>query len=73
MGRTLEAEEEIIEADLAVRSEAVAHGGEVDRAMVLVDLDGVASAERDVGTAFAGEMSEVALATEGAVRARVSG
>ncbi len=42
--------------------EAVAHGGEVDGAMVLVDLDGVAAAEGDVGAAFAGEVSEDALA-----------
>ena len=34
--------------------EAVAHGGEVDGAVVLVDLDGVAAAEGDVGAAFAG-------------------
>ena len=34
--------------------EAGAHGGEVDGAVVLVDLDGVAAAESDVRTAFSG-------------------
>ena len=47
--------------------EAVAHGGEVDGAVVLVDLDGVAAAEGDVGAAFAGEVGEDALAADGAV------
>jgi hypothetical protein len=62
----LETEEEIVEADGAVRSEAVAHGGEIDGAMMLVDLDGVAAAEGDVRAAFAGEMGEDALAADGA-------
>ena len=53
MGRALEAEEEIVEADGAVGAEAVAHGGEVDGAVVLVDLDGVAAAEGDVRAALA--------------------
>ena len=58
VGRTFEAEEKFVEADLPMRGEAIAHGGEVDGAMMLVDLDGVAAAERDVRTAFAGKMSE---------------
>ena len=53
--------------DVAVGEEAVAHGGEVDGAVVLVDLDGVAAAEGDVGAAFAGEVGEDALAADGAV------
>ena len=55
--------------DVGVEGEAVAHGGEVDGAVVLVDLDGVAAAEGDVGAAFAGEMGEDALAADGAVGA----
>ena len=51
---------------LAVGGEAVAHGGEVDGAVMLVDLDGVAAAEGDVRAAFAGEMGEDALAADGA-------
>ena len=68
MGWALETEEEVIEADLSVRGEAITHGGEVDGAMVLVDLDGVAAAEGDVRTAFACEMGEEALTADGAVR-----
>ena len=44
MGRALESEKKVVEADGAVRGEAVAHGDEVDGAMVLVDLYGVAAA-----------------------------
>ena len=53
--------------------EAVAHGGEVDGAMVLVDLDGVAAAEGDVRAAFSGEVGEDALAADGAVGVRLGG
>ena len=69
MWAALEAEEELVEAeivDVGVRGEAVAHGGEVDGAVVLVDLDGVATAESDVRAAFAGEVGEDALAADGA-------
>ena len=65
----LEAEEEVVEAeflDIAVGGEAIAHGGEVDGAVMLVDLDGVAAAEGDVRAAFSGEMGEEALAADGA-------
>ena len=44
VGRALEAEQEVVEADDSVGGETVAHGCEVHRAMVLVDLDGVAAA-----------------------------
>jgi hypothetical protein len=67
-----EAEEEAVctdVLDVSVESEAVAHCGEIDRAMTLVDLDGVASAESDVGAAFAGEVGEAALAADAAVGA----
>ena len=66
VGRALEAEQDLVESDVAVGEEAVAHGGEVDGAVMLVDLDGVAAAEGDVGTAFSGEVGEDALATDGA-------
>lgn len=65
----MEAEEELVEAevvDVCVGREAVAHGGEVDGAVVLVNLDGVAAAESDVRAAFAGEVGEEALAADGA-------
>ena len=62
----VEAEEEVVVANAAVRGEADAHGGEVDRAVVLVNLDGVAAAESDVGAADAGEMGEDALAADSA-------
>jgi hypothetical protein len=54
VGRTAEAEEEIVEPDGSVRGEAGAHRGEVDGAVVFVDLDGVAAAESDVRAAFSG-------------------
>ena len=66
VGGTVEAEEEIVVADAAVGGEAGAHGGEVDGAVVLVDLDGVAAAEGDVGTAFASEVGKDPLAADGA-------
>ena len=65
-----EAKEKIVAAEVAevgVEGETFAEGGEVDGAVVLVDLDGVASAEGDVRAAFAGEMGELALGADGAV------
>jgi hypothetical protein len=67
VGWALEAEEEAVEADVAVGSETVAHGGEVNGAVMLMDLNGVAAAERDVRAAFTGEMGEEALGADGAV------
>ena len=66
VGWTLEAKKEVVEADVAMGSEAVAHGGEIYGAMVLVDLDGVAAAEGDVRTAFSGEVGEDAVTADGA-------
>ena len=69
MEAALESEEEVVEAeivDVGVGEEAVAHGGEVYGAVMLVDLDGVAAAEGDVGAAYAGEVREDALAADGA-------
>ena len=64
MWGTFEAKEQAVEANVSVGDEAVAHGGEVDGAVMLVDLDGVASAEGDVGSVLAGEMGEDALAAD---------
>ena len=60
----VESEKEVVEADRTVGLEAVAHGGEVDGAVMLVDLDGVAAAEGDVGPAFSGEVGEDSLAAD---------
>ncbi len=57
----------MLKTDGAVREETVAHGGEVDWAVVLVNLDGVAAAERDVRAALSCEVGEDALAANGAV------
>ena len=73
VGRPLEAEEEIVEADSAVGGEAISHGVEVDGAMMLVDLDGVAATEGDVRAAFSGEMGEDAVTANSAGRDRLSG
>jgi hypothetical protein len=59
---------EVVETNISVGGEAVTHGVEVYGAMVLVDLDGVAAAESDVGTAFSGEVGEDALAADGTGR-----
>lgn len=67
MGWSREAEEEIVETDFSVGEEAGAHGGEVDGAMVLMDLDRVPATEGDVRAADAGEVREEALAADGAV------
>ena len=67
VGGTLEAEEEVVETDVAVRAEAVAHGGEVHGTMVLMDLDGVAAAEGDVGAALACEVGELPVGADRAV------
>ena len=66
MGRSLETEEEVVETDGSMRGEAGTHGGEVYRTMVLVDLDGVAAAERDVGPTLSGEVGELAESADGA-------
>ena len=67
VGWAFEAEEQVVETDGAVGDEAVAHGGEVYGAMVLVDLYGVAAAEGDVRTAFAGQMREDPVGADGTV------
>ena len=66
VGWATEAKEEVVETDSSVGAEAVAHGGEVDGAVVLVDLDGVAAAESDVRTTLSPEVREQA---QGADRA----
>ena len=76
MGAAAESEKEIVETEIlnvVVGDEAVAHCGEVDGAVVLVDLDGVAAAEGDVGTTFAGKMGEDTLAADVAVRIGLAG
>jgi len=70
MVAALETQEEIVALDVAVRGEALFHLGEIDGAETLVDLDGVAAAEGDVGAAFAAEVDEISVATGGAVWAR---
>jgi len=66
----VEAQEQIVEADISVGLETVAHGGEVDRAMMFMDLNGVAAAESDVRASLTSEMGEDAPSTDSAVRVR---
>ncbi len=76
VGAAAEAEQEIVGAeglDVGVGLEAGFEGGEVDGAVMLVDLDGVAAAEGDVGAGCAGEMGEDALAADLAVGAGGAG
>jgi len=51
--------------DVGVVGEAAMQGGEIDGAVMLVDLDGVAAAEGDVRAADSGEMGELACAADG--------
>ena len=76
MGSAFKAEEEFVGTevvDVGVGEEAVAHVGEVDGTVVLVDLDGVAAAEGDVRAAFAGKVGEDALAADLAGGVRSAG
>ena len=73
MRAALEAKKKIVEPDLPVGRKPVAHSGEVDGAVVFVDLDGVSSAKRDVRTALSGEMAEDALPADDAAGARLAG
>ena len=73
MRAAAELEQQAVLADLAVGAQAVGGGGQVDGAVMLVDLDGVATAESDVRTAFAAKMGEVAQAADLAARARGGG
>jgi hypothetical protein len=69
--RALEPQEEFIGADGAVKGKAGVHGGEIDLAAMFVDLHGVTAAEGDVGSAFAGEVSEAAGSANSALRIRL--
>lgn len=60
----LEAKEHAVAADVSVRAKAGGQLGEVDGAGVLVDLDGVAAAEGDVGAALAAQVAEVSRAAD---------
>ncbi len=53
--------------DLGLASERGLERGKIERALMLVDLDGVASAECDVRARGAGEVVEAALGTDAAV------
>ena len=59
-----EAQEEAVGADGAQGFEAGLQLGEVEGEVVLVDLNGVAAAEGDVGALVSGERSEDALVTD---------
>ena len=76
MGAAAEAKQEVVgSGGRGCRRglEAGLEGGEVDGAVMLVNLDGVAAAEGDVGAACAGEVGEDALAADLAIGARRAG
>src|ERR1700722_19339873 len=59
VGPAAKAEQEVVGAkvhNIGVGRETGAHSGEVDRAVVLVDLHGIAAAEGDVRSILAGEV-----------------
>jgi len=70
---TGEAQEELVAADFAERLEAGLEGEKIDGAVVFVDLDGVASAESDVWSAFSSEVAEVASGADLAAWVRGGG
>ena len=63
----VEAEEHGVGSDCAERCKAGPEGEQVDGALVFVNLDGVSSAEGDVGAVEAGEVAEVAGGADVAV------
>jgi len=67
----LEAQQQSISPDLSQRAEACRQRGEIDGAIVLVDLHGVAAAEGDVGAGIAGERTKITLAADLAAGARM--
>ena len=72
VGRVGEAEEEAVGACVLNLAEALETGfqlGEIQGVVVLVDLDGVAAAEGDVGALVSGEGAEDALVADFAVGA----
>jgi hypothetical protein len=53
-----EFQDEVVVADFAMGLEALAHLGQVDRAMAFVNLDGISAAKRYVGSTLASEVRE---------------
>src|SRR5207244_464596 len=68
-----ELQHKIIVADGPMGLQALSHFSEAERTLALVNLDGVASAERDVGVAFSRKMHEVVFAACTAIRAGMVG
>ena len=66
---TLEAKQQIVGPDIAVRAELCFHFGEIHRPVMLVNLHRIAAAERDVWTAFPSQMGEITQLADFAVRA----
>ena len=67
---TAKAEQEVVGSkvlEVVLEGEPCVESVEVDGAIVLMDLDRIATAECDVGAAFAGEVGEDAGATDGTV------
>jgi hypothetical protein len=76
MWRTFETKQKIVGAnglDVAVRGQSPVHGAEIDGAMVLVDLHGVAPAEGDVWASDAGQVGELARTADAAADPRPKG
>ena len=69
----VESHQHAISSDFSQRTQPYSQRGEIDGAMMLVDLHGVAAAERDVRSAFAGKMRKFFLHTNFAVYARTGG
>jgi hypothetical protein len=60
VGAAAKLEQKPVLTDFAVGAKALGGGGEIDGAVVLVDLDRIAAAEGDVRTSFATQMGEIA-------------
>ena len=59
--------------EIRVGGQLPVHGGEINGTLMLVDLNGVAAAKRDVGTGSAGKMDEAAVVADLTARAWIGG
>ncbi len=60
-------------ADAAVRLKPLTHVAKIHGTMMLVDLDGIAAAKRNVRATRPGQMNEVPHPADATARARIAG
>ena len=65
---SLKTQQHLVVANRAVRRQSALHRSEIDGAMMLVNLYGVASAEGDMWTALAPQVDKIVARADGATR-----